>query len=499
MNGNGRWSCVCAGLVLALWCGCLDVPEATPAPAEDTAEHDGGADSFEPVDLGGPEVADTGDVGPPDAGPPAPTVCDDELVAYWSFDEVTATSVVDASGHGEAAMVQGAPASGPGLVGEALHFDGSEAWLQLSGSPEVAMQGERVSISLWVWFDSFFGGNGSVSLFSTGHPWDGQTISLYMGANGAAMAAGQGSDAQDHSFATPIAIEAWHHVVLVLDRTLSRATVWVDGAEVDTWDFEGALSEVTMLPKLVSNNHTSNPNDFLMGRIDEVKIFTSNVSGEWIASEYAAYSACASEPCAAPLAPPCALVDDFEDGTLEPWVDVAKANGNEAIVQVTDGWLELRRGPSSDAVVLRWADAPLDPQRCVRVRAVLRLHDAQSSAQIALVADVGGKVAEELYQLQLNHGNVGFKGWIFTGPGGEQLWTGPMPPDTDAHTVVLVRRPNGVWTIDIDDGAIAAEVLDPTVPGIEGLVLRGNNSSEPGHGAWFDEVSLCQPPASAAE
>lgn len=74
----------------------------------------------------------------------------DGLVAYWSFDDGTAT---DNSGHANDGTIYGA-VSVLGVVGQALQFDGVDDWVEVDDSDDLDGTSE-FSIALWVKFGSF--------------------------------------------------------------------------------------------------------------------------------------------------------------------------------------------------------------------------------------------------------------------------------------------------------------------------------------------------------
>jgi len=71
---------------------------------------------------------------------------DSGLVAYWSFDDGTAT---DNSGNGHDGVLYGGPTFEPGACGMAVRFDGADDYIRVPNSP--ALQGlQRMTVSYWI-------------------------------------------------------------------------------------------------------------------------------------------------------------------------------------------------------------------------------------------------------------------------------------------------------------------------------------------------------------
>jgi hypothetical protein len=76
------------------------------------------------------------------------TITDPTLLGAWSFDEVSSTTAVDSSGHGNDATLSGSPASVGGRAGAALHLTSSSAMsVAALGGTSFPTEG---TLSFWV-------------------------------------------------------------------------------------------------------------------------------------------------------------------------------------------------------------------------------------------------------------------------------------------------------------------------------------------------------------
>ena len=70
-----------------------------------------------------------------------------ELVAHWRLDEASGVTAFDSSGNGNDGTLNGNPQWEAGMIGGALHFDGSSDYVQIpfSESLRVHNQGDVTS------------------------------------------------------------------------------------------------------------------------------------------------------------------------------------------------------------------------------------------------------------------------------------------------------------------------------------------------------------------
>jgi hypothetical protein len=175
-------------------------------------------------------------------------IAEENLIAYWAFDEGTGTTVADASPNGlDGTFVAGfntIPGSGPlpqwtadrfGNAGKALQFDNG-------GHIEIPYNSvlfpSEISISLWAKVDHVFADNYMLSQ----NWWEGYKLQYqsankvfftYKSAEGSYFDRDWSVNGQDTT--------AWHHVVVTLKE--GEMNFYADGEMVKSWtDVTGGLN-----------------------------------------------------------------------------------------------------------------------------------------------------------------------------------------------------------------------------------------------------------------
>lgn len=70
---------------------------------------------------------------------------DPNLVAWWTFDDMSGTTAADSSGNGHTGTLNGNPQWVTGYFGGALRFDGSGDYVEISYSSKLALKEFTVS------------------------------------------------------------------------------------------------------------------------------------------------------------------------------------------------------------------------------------------------------------------------------------------------------------------------------------------------------------------
>ncbi len=157
----------------------------------------------------------------------APTPRDPTVVAHWSFDDGSGTVARDDSGHARHAILNDGVTWTSGLLGGAGAFARDAEGRVMARIPGFGTG----SFSIAAWVKSVdmasvqsrvFGFEGPGAYlwlnFNMGHPLvEGQTASAYWGASPVSTRS--------------IADDLWHHVAVVVDRSVPQILLFVDGAE----------------------------------------------------------------------------------------------------------------------------------------------------------------------------------------------------------------------------------------------------------------------------
>jgi glucose/arabinose dehydrogenase len=195
------------------------------------------------------------------AAPPPPS----GLVAAYSLNSVSGTTVADVSGNGNTGTVSGAAAAA-GKYGGGLSFDGVNDWVTVNDSNSLDLT-TGMTLMAWVnpsalagsWRTVVFkeGGAGSIdySLYaaeSTNKP----VGQVYVGGE------------QNVLGTTSLAPNVWSHLAVTYDGATLK--LYVNGAVVGSKAVSGAITPTTGALRIGGNNIWS---EWFQGLIDEVRIY----------------------------------------------------------------------------------------------------------------------------------------------------------------------------------------------------------------------------------
>lgn len=152
-----------------------------------------------------------------------------------------------------------------------------------------------LSVSLWVAVPSLAGG----VIIGKGGPWfagghdasSGWAISLRGGRDPAFSFVGKTISKNFSLTATnsPVAINTWYHLAMVIDRNTKKMRAWVNGAEVPyapTADIaDGSIYDPN--PVLLFNNPVWKRLSSMAGLVDEIRIYTRPLTAKEVAELYA--------------------------------------------------------------------------------------------------------------------------------------------------------------------------------------------------------------------
>jgi len=160
-----------------------------------------------------------------------------DLVVHWGFDEGSGSVVHDTSGNGHDGTINGTPQWVPGIVGGALHFDGS-TYVAVGDAIGTF---ETFSIALWFKYDSFIAdwnsiwhNNGWTSgfLHHMVTNYSGQDIRVQFAINGAG----------DQFGVTPIETDVWYHSTVTYDSTTGQMNFYLTTDEERMVNLDVALT-----------------------------------------------------------------------------------------------------------------------------------------------------------------------------------------------------------------------------------------------------------------
>jgi hypothetical protein len=187
------------------------------------------------------------------------------LVAAYSFDEGTGTTVNDLSGNGNTGTVADATWTTSGKYGNALVFNGTNSFVTIPNAASLDLT-SGMTLEAWVnppavletWGDVIYKGPDNYFLEGTadgsGYPAGGTTI----------------GSADNVTFGTSVLPpNTWSYLTLTYDGTTLR--LYVNGVQVSSFAESGLLA--TSSDPLQIGGDSLHTNQFFRGTIDEVRVY----------------------------------------------------------------------------------------------------------------------------------------------------------------------------------------------------------------------------------
>ncbi|MGF1522134.1 MAG: Calx-beta domain-containing protein [Leptolyngbyaceae cyanobacterium] len=252
----------------------------------------------------------------------------DPPVAWWRLDDgvgIIASEEIEKN-DGE---LQNGPTWITGPVNEALSFDGSDDFVSVTDDDALDFATGDFSMSTWARVSSDdFGVLLDKRVTTPGGPFQGYVLSHNNGQLRFDMADGVGGVATYLS-SVNIADQQWHHLTISVDRdTPNGGVFYVDGVAIGGFDptgAQGSLSNAQALT-MAGPSASANPDAYLFGQLDEVKLFKTALNAAEVFSLY--------EDAAAGSNTPNPLDRDIKGDTLAdavaPELDVAAASSASA-------------------------------------------------------------------------------------------------------------------------------------------------------------------------
>jgi len=201
---------------------------------------------------------------------------DPDLVAWWSFDNATATLVPDQSASGLEAINKGA-VQVEGKVGKALEFDGKSV-LQVDYRPILDSFPKGITVTAWIKKDTASHWNTIVSR-EIGSGWS-EYIGLAVLQNHALFSVDpDGKSYQNVKADNLIQPDVWVHLAGTFDNETYK--LYINGKLIKSAVCKSAIHFSDQNPLLIggnSNNQNQSLVDCFKGTIDEVCIYKRALS-----------------------------------------------------------------------------------------------------------------------------------------------------------------------------------------------------------------------------
>lgn len=206
------------------------------------------------------------------------------LLAWYAFDEGAGVISRDLAGGGSDALVEqmtwGGPAA-PGVEGASVHSSG-QGWVHFQ-IPAAASPANCLTLTGWFRIQRQ---NESAALWSLGSG-PGSYVSLVCPADGGCpfievLAPGQSQPVRGPA-PTPLPMDRWTHLAVVMEGPAGRITVHEDGAVV--WTVQGltGLADVVQQAREVFLGASFVSNSRLFGGMDDARLYAGSLDGREIA------------------------------------------------------------------------------------------------------------------------------------------------------------------------------------------------------------------------
>lgn len=207
------------------------------------------------------------------------------LIGYWPFNDATSSRASDLSGGGnDGILTNMSPTTDwvDGRRGKALDFDGSNDFVGVSAKTAFAPGASLWTVTAWV---KTFDSDGTVvcrdNLSSAG--CGGEYYELFL-SGGRAVATYDASGGHAEATSTTIVNDGrWHHLAAVRSGQ-KTSDIYVDGVLEDS--LTHTASAIDILPTRTLTIGAADGGDFLVGAIDEVRVYRRALSAEEVYGVY---------------------------------------------------------------------------------------------------------------------------------------------------------------------------------------------------------------------
>jgi hypothetical protein len=205
------------------------------------------------------------------------------LVAAYSFNEGTGTTLTDLSGNNLNGTIVNAAWSSSGKFGGALSFNGTSSYVDL-GNPAALQLTGSMTIEAWVKAAATPADDGQIVAKSNGTGWEFKT-SPDTGPHtfGVGVSGATGSMTQRYS-TTARALNTWYHVAGVFDASGRTLGIYVNGV-LDNGTLRNTVPASQVNASVNVNIGRRTGGFYFNGLIDEVRIYNRALSGVEIQSD----------------------------------------------------------------------------------------------------------------------------------------------------------------------------------------------------------------------
>jgi len=235
-------------------------------------------------------------------------------VAAYGFEEISGTTVADASGQGNKGTISNAARITTGKYGKALNFNGSNAWVTVNNSASLDLT-SGMTLEAWVYPQSTSGWK-TVIMKET----SGDSVYFLESSNSARLPNSAFSNGSEQAVSGPkmLPLNQWSHLVATYDGQYQR--LYVNGIEVAKQTQNGLIQQSSGVLRIGGNSVWG---EYFQGYIDEVRIYNRALTSTEVLNDKATAISVSN--------PPQYVIGDK---ALEPSVDYSPQGTAEAFQAV---------------------------------------------------------------------------------------------------------------------------------------------------------------------
>lgn len=202
--------------------------------------------------------------------------CNASLVAYWKLNESSGLVANDSVLSHQGILVNGPTWTTSGKIGNALQFDGTNDYVEISHQADLSLAGQ-VSITAWIYKSS----NG------------GTDIILHKGATTTSFSLQTKSSKLEFTIVDSkvwnctgsftLALNTWYHVAATYDDSTDTVKLYLNGALRDTIACAGVMTPNSEALYLGRDTSMSS---MYAGRLDEVRLYNKALSDSEVLAIY---------------------------------------------------------------------------------------------------------------------------------------------------------------------------------------------------------------------
>ena len=237
------------------------------------------------------------------------------LMAAYGFEEVSGTTVADASGNGNNGTISNAVRITAGHSGNALQFNGENAWVTVNDSVSLDFS-TGLTLEAWVYPQLLTNGGKTVILKEASGD---EVYSLYASEDvNRPTSYFNDGNYQGVAGPNPLPLNEWTHLVGTYDGQYQR--LYVNGKEVANSKQNGLIQQSTSELRIGGNSLWG---EYFQGYIDEVRIYNRALTATEVNYNLATAISVSNPP---------QLIAGTK--TLEPWVNYNPQGTAEAFQMV---------------------------------------------------------------------------------------------------------------------------------------------------------------------